>query len=103
MIIFIFSVLIGKQTLLTKILGTIKKHKKGDFVEFPDVSLVKDKRIHAVLTEEGIQSLISIPMMDGDVAIGFIGFDIMKTKREFNSNEKNTQCKKGFRSDQYLS
>lgn len=68
---------------------SLKKHKKGDFVEFPDVSLVKDKRIHAVLTEEGIQSLISIPMMDGDVAIGFIGFDIMKTKREFNSNEKN--------------
>ena len=28
-------------------------------------------------------------MMDGDVAIGFIGFDIMKTKREFNTNEKN--------------
>ena len=55
---------------------SLKKHKKGDFVEFPDVSLVKDKRIHAVLTEEGIQSLISIPMMDGDVAIGFIGFDI---------------------------
>jgi len=68
---------------------SLQKHKKGDFVEFPDVSKVQDKRIHAVLTEEGIQSLISIPMMDGDVAIGFIGFDIMKTKREFNSNEKN--------------
>ncbi len=68
---------------------SLQKHKKGDFVEFPDVSKVEDKRIHTVLTEEGIQSLISIPMMDGDVAIGFIGFDIMKTKREFNSNEKN--------------
>ena len=41
------------------------------------------------LFDEGIQSLISIPMMDGDVAIGFIGFDIMKTKREFTSDEKN--------------
>jgi len=28
-------------------------------------------------------------MMDGEKAIGFIGFDIMRTKREFNSNEKN--------------
>jgi len=67
---------------------SLEKHKKGDFVEFPDVSKVKDKRIHTVLSEEGIQSLISVPMMDGDLAIGFIGFDIMKTKREFNSNEK---------------
>lgn len=67
---------------------SLEKHKNGDFVEFPDVSKVKDKRIHTVLSEEGIQSLISVPMMDGDLAIGFIGFDIMKTKREFNSNEK---------------
>ena len=68
---------------------SLQKHTAGDFVEFPDVSKVKDKRIHTVLSEEGIQSLISVPMMDGDVAIGFIGFDIMKTKREFNTNEKN--------------
>ena len=68
---------------------SLSKHTAGDFVEFPDVSKVKDKRIHTVLSEEGIQSLISVPMMDGDVAIGFIGFDIMKTKREFNTNEKN--------------
>lgn len=68
---------------------SLSRHAKGEFVEFPDVSKVKDKRIHAVLSEEGIQSLISVPMMDGEKAIGFIGFDIMKTKREFNSNEKN--------------
>lgn len=68
---------------------SLQKHTAGDFVEFPDVAKVKDKRIHTVLSEEGIQSLISVPMMDGDVAIGFIGFDIMKTKREFNTNEKN--------------
>jgi len=68
---------------------SLGKHTKGDFVEFPDVSKVKDKRIHSVLSGEGIQSLISIPMMDGDTAIGFIGFDIMQTKREFSVNEKN--------------
>jgi len=68
---------------------SLGKHSEGNFVEFPDVSKVKDKRIHSVLSGEGIQSLISIPMMDGDTAIGFIGFDIMKTKREFNADEKN--------------
>lgn len=67
---------------------SLSSHQKGDFVEFPDVEMVKDKRIHGVLSEEGIQSLISVPMMDGEKAIGFIGFDIMKVKREFDSNEK---------------
>lgn len=68
---------------------SLKKHSKGEFVEFPDVSKVTDKGVHAVLTDEGIQSLISIPMMHNDKAIGFIGFDIIKTKREFNIDEKN--------------
>ena len=68
---------------------SMNKHVKGEFVEFPDVSKVKDKRIQDVLTDEGIQSLISIPMMDNDKAIGFIGFDIMKTKRAFTIDEKN--------------
>ena len=68
---------------------SLSKHSKGDFVEFPDVYELKDRKIRAILSGEGIQSLISIPMMDGDLAIGFIGFDIMKTKREFTSDEKN--------------
>ena len=68
---------------------SLSKHSKGDFVEFPDVYELKDKKIRAILSGEGIQSLISIPMMDGDLAIGFIGFDIMKTKRAFTSDEKN--------------
>lgn len=68
---------------------SLKKHSKGEFVEFPDVLKVKDKRIFKVLNEEGTQSMISIPMMHNDKAIGFIGFDIMKTKREFAADEKN--------------
>ncbi len=39
--------------------------------------------------DEGTQSMISIPMMQDNKAIGFVGFDIMKTKREFNEDEKN--------------
>ena len=78
-----------KAMPFSKIPHSLKKHSKGEFVEFPDVSKIKDKRIFNVLNEEGTQSMISIPMMHNDKAIGFIGFDIMKTKREFTADEKN--------------
>tara|TARA_B100001287_G_C22686102_1_gene533741 strand:- start:538 stop:4086 length:3549 start_codon:yes stop_codon:yes gene_type:complete len=78
-----------KAMPFSKVPHSLKKHSKGEFVEFPDVSKIKDKRIFNVLKEEGTQSMISIPMMHNDKAIGFIGFDIMKTKREFTADEKN--------------
>jgi len=78
-----------KAMPFSKVPHSLKKHSKGEFVEFPDVSKIKNKRIFNVLHEEGTQSMISIPMMHNDKAIGFIGFDIMKTKREFSADEKN--------------
>tara|TARA_B100000524_G_scaffold256558_2_gene139072 strand:- start:1755 stop:4466 length:2712 start_codon:yes stop_codon:yes gene_type:complete len=78
-----------KAMPFSKVPHSLKKHSKGEFVEFPDVSKIKDKRIFNVLHEEGTQSMISIPMMHNDRAIGFIGFDIMNTKREFTADEKN--------------
>ena len=78
-----------KAMPFSKVPHSLKKHSKGEFVEFPDVSKIKDKRIFNVLNEEGTQSMISIPMMHNDKAIGFIGFDIMKAKREFTADEKN--------------
>jgi PAS domain S-box-containing protein len=78
-----------KEMPFSKVPHSLNKHSKGEFVEFPDVSKIKDKRIFNVLNEEGTQSMISIPMMHNDDAIGFIGFDIMKTKRSFTADEKN--------------
>ena len=73
----------------SKVPHSLNKHSKGEFVEFPDVSQIADKRIYDILNEEGTQSMISIPMMHNHEAMGFIGFDIMKTKREFDADEKN--------------
>ena len=78
-----------KAMPFSKVPHSLKKHTKGEFVEFPDVSKIKDKRIFNVLKEEGTQSMISIPMMHNEKAIGFIGFDLMKIKRAFTADEKN--------------
>ena len=78
-----------KAMPFSKVPHSLKMHSNGEFVEFPDVSKIKDKRIFNVLNEEGTQSMISIPMMHNEKAIGFIGFDLMKIKREFTADEKN--------------
>ncbi len=64
------------------------KHSEGDVVEIPDVSKLTDVRISSMLRTEGIQSLLTIPMMDGINVIGFIGFDVIRKQRTFRSEEK---------------
>ena len=64
------------------------KHSEGVMVEVPDVSKLTDERIKSMLRTEGIKSLLTIPMMDGNEVIGFIGFDIITKQRYFRSEEK---------------
>ena len=78
-----------KSMPFSQIPHSLSKHKKGEFVEFSDTSKIDNKRIFKVLQEEGTKSMISIPMMQDNKAIGFVGFDIMKTKRSFTLDEKN--------------
>ena len=78
-----------KAMPFSKVPLSLSRHKKGELVEFSNTELIEDERIRKVLMDEGTQSMISIPMMQDNKAIGFVGFDIMKTKREFNEDEKN--------------
>ena len=73
----------------SKVPLSLSRHKKGELVEFSNTAMIEDERVRKVLLDEGTQSMISIPMMQDNKAIGFVGFDIMKTKREFNEDEKN--------------
>jgi len=64
------------------------KHSQGDVVEVSDVTVLNDDRVKSMLRTEGIQSLLTIPMMDGANVIGFIGFDVIRKQRTFRSEEK---------------
>jgi PAS domain S-box-containing protein len=64
------------------------KHQKGEMVEITDVSKLTDERVRSLLKTEGIQSLLTIPMMNEEEVIGFIGFDIIQKQRTFRNEEK---------------
>jgi hypothetical protein len=64
------------------------KHAKGELVEVTDVASLTDERIKSMLKTDGIQSFLTIPMMDGKNVIGFIGFDVIYKQRTFRKEEK---------------
>lgn len=53
-------------------------HKSGNAFDLPNISLLPDNNLRRILEAQGIKSLITIPMMDQNNCIGFVGFDFVK-------------------------
>lgn len=69
----------------------IEKHQKGEAFYVPDVQSLDDEKeggLKAILTPQGIKSLIAIPMLDGKELIGFVGFDSVKKHHQYSDKEK---------------
>jgi len=65
-------------------------HRKGDIINLPDTSRVKDEHpIKAILEQQSIKSLVLIPLLQAEENIGFVGFDAVKEKRDFTEREIN--------------
>lgn len=64
------------------------KHRKGEFVIIEKVDDIKEDNIQQLLVSEGIKSLITIPIQDGENLVGFVGFDLIKIYRSFSDDEK---------------
>jgi PAS domain S-box-containing protein len=66
----------------------VAAHKKGETIIVPDVSaLDTSNNLRAILEPQGIQSLITIPMMHGEHCLGYIGFDSVIRLRSWNEEE----------------
>ncbi len=66
----------------------VTTHKQGIPIHLPDIlRLPKRSEIRKILEKQGIKSLITIPLMLQQECIGFVGFDSVTTKKEWNNNE----------------
>jgi PAS domain S-box-containing protein len=67
----------------------VTQHRKGESIYIFDVTaLPLNSRIRQVLEPQRIQSVITLPMMDGNECIGFVGFDTMQSLHHFTEKEK---------------
>lgn len=67
----------------------LERHRNGETMKIADVDALKsDTLLKASLQEQGIRSMIAVPMMDGDHALGFIGLDWVRQHHDFSDHEE---------------
>ncbi len=66
----------------------LKTWQNGESVHIPSVSgMPEDHAMRAILADQGIKSLVLIPLMQGKENIGFVGFDAVKEHKSFTEQE----------------
>lgn len=65
----------------------VRAHIKGETLDIPDVQKFNGLT-KTVLELKGVKSLISVPIMNNEKCIGFIGFDSIKKQHLYTENEK---------------
>jgi len=67
----------------------VKSHEKGQSIHIPDIhDLDPNSNLYEILEPQGILSLMTVPMMAGEVCFGFIGFDSVKAHHEYSEFEQ---------------
>lgn len=67
----------------------ILKFSKAENIVIEDVSKIQNKYTREVLEQQGIKSLIAIPLIDKNNCIGFVGFDSVKDYHIYSEDEMN--------------
>ncbi len=67
----------------------VEHHKEGVVMHIQDVfALSEDDGVRQILEPQGIKSLLTIPMMDHGICVGFVGFDSVKEYHVYSEYEK---------------
>lgn len=66
----------------------VASHKRGEMTYIPSVaSLDATENLRLILEPQGVKSLITIPLMDEEICLGYVGFDAVNTERVFTDSE----------------
>jgi len=78
-----------QQVPLENLQPWVRTHRARRTMRVDDVAqLAPDDELRAILEPQGIQSLIAVPIVDGDACIGFVGLDAVRERRDFNESEE---------------
>ncbi len=67
----------------------VERHSKGEIIHIDRVEELPPSNFKKMIVEQDIKSLITIPLMKGDLCIGFVGMDAVKNQRFFTKDEIN--------------
>lgn len=67
----------------------ITRHNQGQTINIANVvALPTDEPLRAILMAQQIQSVLLVPMINDGEAVGFIGFDAVRQRRDFSEHEE---------------
>lgn len=70
--------------------GILETFQNGGIVYIPSVAkMPKEDPMRTIFKEQGIRSLLLLPLVQQDINTGFIGFDAVKRERVFNEKDIN--------------
>ena len=68
----------------------VNPHRRGEVIYIPDVSKMdQTSDLYATLSSQGIQSLLTIPLLFQDVLMGFVGFDAVNNITNWSEDDQN--------------
>jgi signal transduction histidine kinase len=68
----------------------VNHHLEGNPVIYEDVIALKQGHlIYDILEPQGVKSVTTLPLMNADQCLGFVGFDDVRNKRQWNDKEMN--------------
>ena len=66
----------------------VKTHSEGTPIIVPNVKELPQGKFRELIESQDIQSLLALPMMDGEDCLGFVGFDSVRSIRRFTEDEQ---------------
>ena len=64
----------------------MEAHLRGEPIQIPSVESLPEGPLREILEAQSIKSLISVPLMDDRRCLGFVGFDSVKTERQWEKD-----------------
>ncbi|MDD5052889.1 MAG: bacteriohemerythrin [Sulfuricurvum sp.] len=64
-----------------------KTHRRGEAIVIHDVSELEEGPLKEMLVAEEIQSLVTLPLINTSECIGYVGFDAVVNKHDFNKSD----------------
>ena len=66
----------------------VNAHQRGELMLIASVAaLPRESNLRQMLEPQGIRSLMTLPLMQGDVCLGFVGFDAVRNERIWQDEE----------------
>jgi|GEM_PF-765794 len=77
-----------KEVPMSEMPGWAETHGRNESIYIPDVRSMDPGFLKDVFLQQGIKSLLAVPMMINDECIGFVGFDSVRSHHLYTENEQ---------------